>query len=508
MAESPRPRAKDESLERWVASLPTLIPSSNAITADVSKAVERGLLRKVGPRLYTKDLRTPVEAFVRGHAIAIASLRAPGCVLSHRTALEMVPAEGHLFLTGPRNKTISFDGLTLKIKQGKGPLAGDMPVMDLFHASAARAYLENLADARRTTGVSRTLTREQVEERLERELRLRGEAWLRGLRDRARTLAPLLERDDGFVVLDEIVGALLGTRTSGLSAPAAVARQRGCPHDPDRVKLFERLAEELLARWGGVTRPRPPLLRHELQHLAFVDAYFSNYIEGTVFAVEEAKDIVFEGKIPESRPQDAHDIEGTFELLVDPTEMGVSMVEFDDVDDFEHLLQRRHQTIMRGRPDARPGEFKAASNQAGNTLFVAPELVRGTLVEGLRIFKGLRTPFQRAAFAMFVVLEIHPFVDGNGRLARAMMNAELASAGENRILIVTSYRTDYLGALRRLSRSDDPVVYLRMLDRAQEFASRLDYDDLTRLLAVLAECNAFDDTDLRIMKLPPKPSDG
>lgn len=506
MAESPRPRAEDQRLEQWVASLPTLLLSSNAITADVSTAVERGLLRKVGPRLYSRDLRTPVEALVRGHAIAIASLRAPGCVLSHRTALEMVPVEGHLFLTGPNNRTIALGGLTIKIKQGKGPLAGDMPVMDLFQASAARAYLENLADARRTTGVSRTLTREQLEERLERELRLRGEGWLNGLRDRARTLAPLLEMDDGFAALDEIVGALLGARASRLSAPAAVARQRGCPHDPDRVRRFERLAEELLGRWGGTTRPRPPLLRHELQHLAFIDAYFSNYIEGTVFAVEEAKDIVFEGKIPESRPQDAHDIGGTFELLVDPTEMGVSVAEFDEVEDLEHVLQRRHHTIMRGRPDVLPGRFKAASNQAGNTLFVAPELVRGTLAEGLRIFKSLRTPFQRAAFVMFMVLEVHPFVDGNGRLARAMMNAELASAGENRILIVTSYRTDYLGALRRLSRSDDPVVYVRMLDRAQEFASRLDFEDLDRLLAVLEDCNAFDDTDLRIMKLPPRPT--
>jgi Fic family protein len=506
MAGNPRPRDEHESWEHWVASLPNLILSSNVITQDVSTAVERGLLRKVGPRLYSKDLKAPVEAIVRGNAIAIASLRVPGCVLSHRTALEMVPFEGHLFLTGPRNKTIALAGLTLKVKQGSGPLAGDMPVMELFQASTARAYLENLGDARRTSGVVRNLTREQLEERLERELQLRGEAWLNGLRDQARKLAPSLDMNDGFVALDEIVGALLGTRAARLSAPAAVARQRGCPHDPVRVRLFERLAEELLDRWGGTTRPRPPLLRHELQHLAFVDAYFSNYIEGTVFAVEEAKDIVFEGRIPADRPQDAHDIGGTFELLVDPTEMGVSVAEFDAIEDFEHLLQRRHQTIMRGRPDARPGEFKAVSNQAGNTLFVAPELVRGTLAEGLRIFESLRTPFQRAAFVMFVILEIHPFMDGNGRLARATMNAELASAGEDRILIVTSYRTDYLGALRRLSRSDDPVVYLRMLDRAQEFASRLDYDDLDRLLAVLAECNAFDDTDLRIMKLPPRPA--
>ncbi|MCX4247492.1 Fic family protein [Paraliomyxa miuraensis] len=506
MAGKTRPRGKDESLEQWVGSLPTLVLSSNTITADISEAVKRGLLRKVGPRLYATDLRAPVEALVRGYAVAIAALRAPGCVLSHRTALEMIAAQGHLFLTGPKNQTIHLPGLTLKVKQGQGPLVGDMPVMDLFVSSPARAYLENLDYTRRSMGVCRALGREQIEERLERDLRLKGEAWLGDMRDQARELAPVLGMDAGLATLDEIVGAMLGTRASGVSAPVAVARQRGRPYDPDRVVLFQRLAEELLERWGETRRPRAPLLRHESQHLAFIDAYFSNYIEGTVFELEEAKDIVFEGKVPDNRPQDAHDITGTFELLVDPTEMGVSMSLFDEVEDFEHVLQRRHYTIMRARPEARPGAFKQVSNQAGNTLFVAPELVRGTLAEGLRIFKTLHTPFQRATFMMFVVAEVHPFVDGNGRLARAMMNAEVASAEEDRILIVTSYRTDYLGALRRLSRSSDPAVVPRMLDRAQELASRLDYEDLERLIRVLTTCNAFDDTDLRIMRLPPKPA--
>lgn len=501
------PRTKGDRLECWVGSLPTVFLSSTAITQDVSSAVERGLVRRIGPRLYSTELRTPVEVLVARHAISIAALRAPGCVLSHRSALEMAPAEGSLFLTGPKNQTIDLPGLTLKIKQGPGPLASDMPVMEIFQASPARAYLENLDYTRRSMGVSRALTREQVEERLERELRLHDDAWLEQLRDQARALAPRLGMEHGLAALDEIVGALLGTRASGVSAPVAVARHRGRPFDPDRVRLFERLAEELRERWAATTRPRPPLLRHELQHLAFIDAYFSNYIEGTVFAVDEARDIVFEGRVPASRPQDAHDIAGTFELLVDPTEMGISAAVFDDIDDLEHVLARRHTTIMRARPEACPGEFKAVSNQAGSTLFVAPELVRGTLAEGLRIFHTLRTPFQRAAFVMFMVLEVHPFVDGNGRLARAMMNAELSAAGQSRILIVTSYRTDYLGALRRLSRAEDPLVYPRMLDRAQELAARLDYDDLEQLLATLTACNAFDDTDLRIMKLPPRRSD-
>jgi fido (protein-threonine AMPylation protein) len=34
---------------------------------------------------------------------------------------------------------------------------------------------------------------------------------------------------------------------------------------------------------------------------------------------------------------------------------------------------------------------------------------------------------------MFLISEVHPFADGNGRIARIMMNAELVAAGEERI---------------------------------------------------------------------------
>ena len=68
---------------------------------------------------------------------------------------------------------------------------------------------------------------------------------------------------------------------------------------------------------------------------------------------------------------------------------------------------------------------------------------------------------------MFLVAEVHPFADGNGRLARVMMNAELIAGGQARIIIPTVYRDDYLGALRALSRSERAEVLPRMLDHAQ-----------------------------------------
>ena len=80
---------------------------------------------------------------------------------------------------------------------------------------------------------------------------------------------------------------------------------------------------------------------------------------------------------------------------------------------------------MARRTDKRPGKFKLAENRAGATVFVAPDLVEGTLDQGFNLYRSLEMPFQRAVFAMFLVAEVRPFADGNGRTARIMMNAEL-----------------------------------------------------------------------------------
>jgi hypothetical protein len=501
-------RTSGQALSAWIATLPVLFLSDSTMTADVATATRKGLLRKVGPRLYTSDLATPVETLLRRNALLVASLRCPGCVLSHRTAFEMRDADGVVFLTGPTNRTEEFSGLTLKVKSGPGPLEGDTEFLALHTASRARAFLENLDYTRHTAGVPRVLSRAQIEARLEAYLREHGEDGLNRLRDHARRLAPLLDTPAGFDRLEQIIGALLQTRPDiELVSAVASARARGAPFDAARIELFERLIADLRQpRWRELTRPRGPLIRAELQNLALIEAYFSNFIEGTKFEFAQAREIVFERRIPATRPADAHDVLGTFELLVDDSEMLVSATRFDSLEDFEHLLRRRHVRIMGARPDKRPGEFKLVANQAGNTTFVAPELVQGTLARGFELFHTLATPFQRAAFMMLLIAEIHPFDDGNGRLARAMMNAELASAFENRIVIVTSYRPDYLGGLRRLSRAQDPSVYIRMLDHAHEFTARLELGDLDALVATLESCNAFDDSELRIMKLPPRRS--
>lgn len=84
--------------------------------------------------------------------------------------------------------------------------------------------------------------------------------------------------------------------------------------------------------------------------LAFFEAYFSNFIEGTEFTVEEAAEIVFEGVIPQERPADAHEVLGTFRVVSYLAHLKVLPSDFTG---FRDLLRRRHAT-QRPMPSMEP----------------------------------------------------------------------------------------------------------------------------------------------------------
>ncbi len=94
---------------------------------------------------------------------------------------------------------------------------------------------------------------------------------------------------------------------------------------------------------------------------------------------------------------------------------------------------------------------------------------------------------------MVLVSEVHPFADGNGRIARIMMNAELVAGDYERMIIPTAYRTDYLGALRAFSQNGHTDPLIRMLDVAQSYTHRIDWSTLANARAALAATNAFAD---------------
>lgn len=475
-------------------------------TTDVGREVASGRVRRVRRGLYTTDTVTPLESLVVQHLCEIVRLLAPGSVIGYRTAIELGPSpEGVVHLVGPKHRRLEIHGTKILIHEGAGPLEGDQPYMDtLYLASRARAYLECLRPSRSGKAFGdKGLSREELESRLDQRLRIRGQDDLNQLRDEARAIAHDLDAVAEFEELDGIVGSLLSTRDAPLASRVGQARAAGRPYDPDRLRLFHAVHRALLD--NPLPDRRDPFEPGSVgfSNAAFFDAYFSNWIEGTEFELEEARKIVTEGAVPENRPADGHDVLGTFALVSDPVFMTKALgLLLDSPEQFESVLHDAHRRILSARPEHHPGQFKTAPNRAGTTVFVLPDLVRGTLREAHGLIESLPDGLPRAAYLMFVISEIHPYSDGNGRVARAVMNGALVASGQSRVLIPTGYREDYLRALKALSHQGATGPFVSMIDRAQQYMAELPLDDYAETVAVLHTTRAMDETGDRRLRLP------
>jgi hypothetical protein len=474
--------------------LPEVFVSSKVMASSVSKAVKKGRLRKLGSRLYAKNMTEAPEAIVRRNWHFLLRDYFPDALISDRTALENRPAiDGSIFIISAGTRTVGLPGITFRPRKGPPALESDLPFLGGIRLSSApRAWLENMRGSRkRRAQVARTLSKEELEERLDALLRQGGETALNQLRDQAREASQQLGMTDEFRSLDELIGTFLGTREAELKTAIGQARKRGMPYDPDRLESFKQLFEQLRAR-APVVRPAGGMSDSAKTNLAFFEAYFSNYIEGTEFTIEEAMEIVFKGVIPRERPADAHDILETYRIVSDSVELARRPRSFGDL---ISLLKGRHTTVMGMRPDKMPGQFKAKENRAGSTVFVAPDLVLGTLEKGYEIYRGIESALARAIFVMFLVSETHPFVDGNGRIARIMMNAELVAEGERKIIIPTVFRNNYISALKALSQPGKCTPLIQVLDFAQRYTAAIQWDGFDNARSELQATNAFMDSN-------------
>jgi hypothetical protein len=479
--------------------------STTATSRAIRRLLESGEVRHIAGRLYTKNLADPLEDVVRRNIWEIVAGYFPGAVIVDRTAFELRPSgeEGSVFLCAHTRRVVRLPGLVLNCRRGPGPVSGDQPFMNggLYLSSWPRRFLENLRPSRARSGVSRTLSAAEMEQQLQAVLVNQGEDELNRLRDEASGLAHEIGAEQEGERLASIVGALLGTGDGKLVTARARAMRAGAGWDERRLSLFDELMGALSA-YVPIDRPERPA--HMGPPFAFFEAYFSNFIEGTEFLVDEAIGIVFAGAVPPDRPQDAHDIKGTYDLVSDVAARERAP---SDAGALESIIQSDHARVLAARSEMSPGEYKTRANRAGQTEFVSPALVRGTLERGMERYLALQAGFQRAVFAMFLISEVHPFADGNGRVARALSNAELTSASQQRLIVPTIFRDDYLQALRAMSRQVNPNPLIRVLDRAQDFCAQLDWTALDRAEAQLRNAHAFDtpaqaDTAGVILRMP------
>jgi len=107
-----------------------------------------------------------------------------------------------------------------------------------------------------------------------------------------------------------------------------------------------------------------------------------------------------------------------------------------------------------------------------------PELMK-SFIAGILKGKAQHHPVEFAAIIHKDLVTIHPFIDGNGRAARLLMNLALLQAGYPPAIIPPILRRDYLDTLNKTHKGDnEPFIsfiagvcyesakeYLRLLER-------------------------------------------
>lgn len=465
----------------------TLILNSELTDAQkrsVQRRVESGELFRISTGIATSLKEDQWGSLMQREKLRISSSLFPGAVISHKSAFNGLSGSTIHLVTTSKRREVELPNLKIISYPGSGPVSGDKKIggRDLYFPSQARMFLDNLT---RNDG-DRNASRIEIEERLLQICEIQGEQKLLDLRNEIDEVANVIGRSSQGKDLERIIGVILGTRSvNSVSSPILRAAASG--YDRDRVDLFDRLVTYFKIK--PMPQVRDVASKGEsLVNFGFLESYFSNFIEGTEFEIEEARRIVLEGGISLERPKDAHDITGVFSQIVDPGWRFQSLS--SSVGAINQIIAR-HRDMMSARPETRPGEFKLVANKAGNTNFVQPRLVRGTLAEGVKRISDVEPGLARALYSMFLISEVHPFDDGNGRLARLVMNSELSQAGLCRIIVPTLFRENYLDCLRVLTREGDPSPFVKSMIEIQDWSSAFEYENLSQVIDDMSLCNAF-----------------
>lgn len=92
-----------------------------------------------------------------------------------------------------------------------------------------------------------------------------------------------------------------------------------------------------------------------------------------------------------------------------------------------------------------------------------PEAVLDAMETLGMLMKEEESAFVRAILGHFFYVYIHPFMDGNGRTARFVMNSQLVTGGYPWVVVPVEHRQEYMEALEKASVEDDITAFVRFV---------------------------------------------
>lgn len=225
------------------------------------------------------------------------------------------------------------------------------------------------------------------------------------------------------------------------------------------------------ARKGELDRFRPlsrELVANLEEWFRVELTYTSNAIEGNTLSRKETalvveKGITVAGKTLREHLEAVNHAEALdwVKGLVGKKRMDISQ---------EDLLQL-HRLILTKIDDANAGKYREVRVRVSGSTVIFPNpakvpLLMADFIQWLTCDSVKESPSQAAADAHFKLVTIHPFIDGNGRTARLLMNLLLMQDGYPPALIRKEDRLKYIDAIEKGQLSGELEGYYRVIEEA------------------------------------------
>jgi Fic/DOC family len=242
---------------------------------------------------------------------------------------------------------------------------------------------------------------------------------------------------------------------------------------PSRQAVYERLdmqIAELWQRMGGL--PSPAEAADIWRKIWYQEAHHSTAIEGNTLVFKQVEALLAEGRaVGDKQLKEYMEVRG----YADAAKWVYGQaIEPGDWSDGSHVslteIRRVHEMAMTAvwdiepHPDATPteapGSFREHDIQPFSAGMVPPSWVevQAEMKDWLDHANSLRagTPqFPEEVATIHCRFEqIHPFLDGNGRTGRLILNLLLVRLGYPPAIIYTNQRAAYLRALRRADQGE------------------------------------------------------
>lgn len=216
-------------------------------------------------------------------------------------------------------------------------------------------------------------------------------------------------------------------------------------------------------------RPLPVAAVNRLRDQIMIEWIFnSNAIEGSTITLQETRLILETGLTIGGKSLREH-----FEVINhrDAIDYVESLVESSEPITPFHVRQI-HKLVLSRIDDENAGRYRNTQVQITGTAFTPPEswLIPNLMTEWGEWLAGEDShqhPIEVAARAHHRLVAIHPFVDGNGRTARLVMNLILMRAGYPPTVIQRINRQQYVRVLN-LADAGKPAALVNFVGRAVE----------------------------------------